>query len=1018
MIRKLAFALALIGTSFTSAVHALGLGEATVSSSLNQPLSAEIELISLGSLEPQEVLPGLATREEFLKAGVDRVYFLSDLRFKVERNTQGKAVIVLTTNKPVREPFLNFLVEVIWPSGRLLREYALLIDPPVFSEEPAQPVAAPVSAPQATQQRETGDRLSMPLAQSQSVVASVQAETYGPTTSADTLWDIALKVRPNRSVSPQQVMLAIQDENPNAFIGDNINKLKAGQVLRLPSLEEMKQRSSAAAINEVIAQNQALKGGQTKPVVSAAKPAPAKSQSVASSASGADQLKLVVAESGSEAASTANSGDAAVETSGKGLEDELALTLEKLDKSSLENQELSTKVQDLEEQLETLQRLLTLKNDQLASLQASARQAEMEQAQAEESAQDQAVQQEGIAESPVTQVENEALEQVGVAQEEVEAAGDAVAVNADQAVTESAAAETQAEEKAAEVVSEEPKPVAKPAAEKAFSGEPKRSTVDQIIQLVLDNPLYQALVAVALIILLLILWLVSKNNAKREAEANAAEELDEVEGFDESEEFQGFEETVEEDVADLDEESVEATNDDLADELATEDLDLESGQQAGTAQEEPAEKEDIIAEADVYIAYGRLDQAASVLERGISAEPIRVDYRLKLLEVYAETGDQAAFDRQYSELEAIQDPEALDRADAIRADFAPQAPQEFEMPETSVNEVESLEAGSEPEEVLEPDLDLEAKAADNSFDFDSVEEELDEDDLGVDLSSDDLELDLDIDLESPELDSGAATESALEFSLDDESVDALSDTTADLHEVEELDETAAELAENDGAIEFSTEGLNLDESDLDAADEPSLSADAEDVETDALELELGDLELSEELEKESEIDLPDDLSIPDEMLDIELDDEDESELASGLEATVEESLDSEEALVSAEDLDLGEELLEAGDELSADTLALDDDEPVSTAVVSDDILEEAEEALAESDDELDADLGDEEDFDFLDGTDEASTKLDLARAYIDMGDVEGARDILLEVEKEGSPEQQADARALIDSLQS
>ena len=1017
MIRKLAFALALIGTSFTSAVHALGLGEATVSSSLNQPLSAEIELISLGSLGPEEVLPGLATREEFLKAGVDRVYFLSDLRFKVERNAQGKAVIVLTTNKPVREPFLNFLVEVIWPSGRLLREYALLIDPPVFSEEPAQPVAAPVSAPQVTQQRETGDRLSMPVAQSQSVVASVQAETYGPTTSADTLWDIALKVRPNRSVSPQQVMLAIQDENPNAFIGDNINKLKAGQVLRLPSLEEMKQRSSAAAINEVIAQNQALKGGQTKPVVSAAKPAPAKSQSVASSASGADQLKLVVAESGSEAASTANSGDAAVETSGKGLEDELALTLEKLDKSSLENQELSTKVQDLEEQLETLQRLLTLKNDQLASLQASARQAEMEQAQAEESAQDQAVQQEGIAESPVDQVENEVLEEVGVAQEESELAGDAVVVNADQAETESPVAETQVEEKASEVVSEESKSVAKPAAEKALSTEPKRSTVDQIIQLVLDNPLYQALVAVALIILLLILWLVSKNNAKREAEANAVEELDEVEGFDESEDFQGFEETVEEDVAALDEESVEATDEDLADELASEDLELESGPQAGAAQEEPAEKEDIIAEADVYIAYGRLDQAASVLERGISAEPIRVDYRLKLLEVYAETGDQAAFDRQYSELEAIQDPEALERADAIRADFAQPAPQEFEMPETSFNEVESVDAGSATEEALEPDLDLEAKAADNSFDFDSVEEELDEDDLGVDLSSDDLELDLDIDLESPELGPDAA-ESALEFSLDDDSVDALSDTTADLHEVEELDETAAELAEDDGAIEFSTEGLNLDESDLDAADESSLSADAEDVETDALELELGDLELSEELEKENEIDLPDDLSIPDEMLDIELDDEDETEVASGAEVAAEESLDSEEALVSAEDLDLGEELLEAGDELSADTLALDDDEPVSSAVVSDDILEEAEEALAESDDELDADLGDEEDFDFLDGTDEASTKLDLARAYIDMGDVEGARDILLEVEKEGSPEQQADARALIDSLQS
>ena len=113
MIRKLAIALTIVSASYASVVQALGLGEAEVSSSLNQPLVAEIDLLSTGGLTDAEILPGLATREEFLKAGIDRVYFLSDIRFEVKPSDNGEPKIVLTTKKPVREPFLNFLVEVI-----------------------------------------------------------------------------------------------------------------------------------------------------------------------------------------------------------------------------------------------------------------------------------------------------------------------------------------------------------------------------------------------------------------------------------------------------------------------------------------------------------------------------------------------------------------------------------------------------------------------------------------------------------------------------------------------------------------------------------------------------------------------------------------------------------------------------------------------------------------------------------------------------------------------------------------
>ena len=247
MMRKFAVALSLAGVLSASVVNALGLGEASVKSTLNQPLNAEIELVNIRGLEDTEILPGMASREEFLKAGVERIYFLSDIRFDVEVGENGKAIVKLTTNKPVREPFLNFLVEVIWPSGRLLREYALLIDPPVYGDEPLAPVQQVVTAP--------ASRTSSPTSTSepsQSSAASGNADyaggTYGPTTGKDTMWAIALNARPDTSVTAQQTMLAIQDLNPDSFINGNINTLKKGQILRLPTLNEIRQRSKRDAV--------------------------------------------------------------------------------------------------------------------------------------------------------------------------------------------------------------------------------------------------------------------------------------------------------------------------------------------------------------------------------------------------------------------------------------------------------------------------------------------------------------------------------------------------------------------------------------------------------------------------------------------------------------------------------------------------------------------------------------------------------------------------------------------------
>ena len=117
-VRKLVLAIAAASALTSGTAHALGLGEIDLQSSLSQPLVAEIELLEVRDLAQGEVIPSLASPEEFNKAGVDRQYFLTDLKFTPVIKPNGKSVIRITSTKPVREPYLNFLVEVAWPTGR------------------------------------------------------------------------------------------------------------------------------------------------------------------------------------------------------------------------------------------------------------------------------------------------------------------------------------------------------------------------------------------------------------------------------------------------------------------------------------------------------------------------------------------------------------------------------------------------------------------------------------------------------------------------------------------------------------------------------------------------------------------------------------------------------------------------------------------------------------------------------------------------------------------------------------
>ncbi len=198
---------------------ALGLGQLEVRSALNQRLDAELELIA----ERADLIGlnvELASGRAFAQAGLERPGWLNELRFKVETRPDGKSVIKITSRRPIREPLFNFLIEVTWPKGRLMREVGVLLDPsPSVSRLSPQQMAVAASITRLDE-------------------AEVGNEVYGPVARGETLWGITRQLNP--SVNLQAFMEAVLRANPQAFSRRNVNSLMAGTVLRIPSEAEVK----------------------------------------------------------------------------------------------------------------------------------------------------------------------------------------------------------------------------------------------------------------------------------------------------------------------------------------------------------------------------------------------------------------------------------------------------------------------------------------------------------------------------------------------------------------------------------------------------------------------------------------------------------------------------------------------------------------------------------------------------------------------------------------------------------
>ena len=234
----------------------LELGELTLHSYLNEPFRAEVALLESDAFDDSDVLVGLASEVEFERLGVSRDYFLTRINFQVESDEFGRRV-VLTTEAPLRESYLDLVVEARWPDGRLLRDYKVLIDlppRPMVAESEDAPVEKAARFGNQAIVTEVGAAVAQTRGYAAGAAMRPTAGAPYLVTNTDTLWSIASEGAA-AGISVQQTMLEIFAAHPTAFEAGNINGLKSGYVLQIPDYDDI-QVDPEVALSEVALQNE------------------------------------------------------------------------------------------------------------------------------------------------------------------------------------------------------------------------------------------------------------------------------------------------------------------------------------------------------------------------------------------------------------------------------------------------------------------------------------------------------------------------------------------------------------------------------------------------------------------------------------------------------------------------------------------------------------------------------------------------------------------------------------------
>ncbi len=296
MLRRVFSMILLVSVLLPTLAQAVGLGNIQILSAINQPLNAQIEILSLDKVPLNKVHAALATPAEFKNARMVRSDVLQQIQFNVTRNKQQQAVIQLSSKQAIEDPYLQFLVTLTWPNGNTTREYTLLLQPQNYKTEflPQQEILGPsipgvpkpsksIKVPrQSVKPGEAPTPSSSLLGPSELDMATVTRLTqqvgrqYGPTTRKDSLWRIAHQVRDDNSITIPQVMYSILIANPHAFVGKNVNGLLPGKVLNIPQTQEMTKVPKSMASAAIKSQDKTWQQRASNHIKTSAKPQPAR----------------------------------------------------------------------------------------------------------------------------------------------------------------------------------------------------------------------------------------------------------------------------------------------------------------------------------------------------------------------------------------------------------------------------------------------------------------------------------------------------------------------------------------------------------------------------------------------------------------------------------------------------------------------------------------------------------------------------------------------------------------------
>jgi pilus assembly protein FimV len=587
---------AAVSAAILTQAHAVGLGQLNVLSALGQPLQAEIELTSVSRDEAGSLAVKLASPEAFRQANIEYNPALQNLRFSIEQRN-GRSVVKVTSSQPISEPFVDLLLEVSSRDSRLVREYVVLLDPVgnrrIQSAEttPAPSATAPAAAAQGQ------NRAAPSPAASQESSGDTHTVKRG-----DTLAGIASQYK-REGVSLDQMLVAMQRANPNAFVGSNMNRLRSGQILNVPSGEAARSVDNAEARRIVVAQSADFNNYRNRLAAQVADSASGQRDESGQIASGRIGSRV------EEQKNPASESRDRLQVSRSGTAPSAADTEDRIAREKA-LAEANARVAELEKTVNDLQKLLEIKNRDLAARQNSATPSQSTAPAAAAGAAAGAA-----AAAPATPASGNPP------------ASAAPAAGASPAATADAAAGSAPAAKPAEQADKpKPKPVAKPA--------PAPAPEPGLLENLGSNP--TVLGGGALILALLAGLGISRSRARKKSVGAAA-------AIAEARQNSPLE-------APLKDSSLFGApggqNVDTSNSVFNSNF-SPSASQLDTNEVDP------VAEADVYIAYGRDAQAEEILKEALRNQPDRTAVRAKLLEIYANRKDLRAFETTAAELHAM-----------------------------------------------------------------------------------------------------------------------------------------------------------------------------------------------------------------------------------------------------------------------------------------------------------------------------------------------------------------------------